>query len=113
MTDKQIIENKNGFYCIEPCSEIKQLKEQLQAKEQECEELKRQLETKGKILTLIDEAKNEYLKENNKLKQTLAEIKKLVEKEFCRHIECCEFCANSNDCLNRKIINKINEVENE
>ena len=48
-----------------------------------------------------------------KLKQTLAEIKKLVEKEFCRHPKCCEFCAISNDCINQKIIEKINEVEDE
>ena len=31
---------KNGFYCIEPCPEIKELFEQLKAKEQECERLK-------------------------------------------------------------------------
>lgn len=58
----------------------------------------------------------EFMKEHDKgLKaiKALAEIKKLVEKEFCRHIECCEFCANSNDCLNQKIIDIINEVEDE
>lgn len=41
MTDKQIKEVfKNGFYCIEPCPEIKELQAELKAKEQECEELK-------------------------------------------------------------------------
>lgn len=40
MTDKQIKEVfKNGFYCIEPCPEIKELQAELKAKEQECEEL--------------------------------------------------------------------------
>lgn len=167
MTDKQIIENKNGFYCIEPCSEIKQLKEQLKAKEQQCEKAKQNAQDtydlwqaliesfnilQGEKIKLEQECEelkinnaqfikdNEFLaKRNSKLKaendelkknlnegclhnltlmteqrvllQTLAEIKELVEKEFCRHIECCEFCANSNDCLNRKIINKINECE--
>ena len=42
MTDKQIKEVfKNGFYCIEPCPEIKELQAELKAKEQECEELKK------------------------------------------------------------------------
>ena len=57
-----------------------------------------------------------FIKEHDKgLKaiKTLAEIKKLVEKEFCRHPECCEFCAISNDCINQKIIEKINEVDND
>lgn len=40
MTDKQINKTKNGFYCIEPCYEIKVLKEKLLRKEQECEALK-------------------------------------------------------------------------
>lgn len=48
-----------------------------------------------------------------KYKKALKEIKKLVEKEFCRHPECCEFCAISNECVNQKIIEKINEVEDE
>lgn len=40
MTDKQIKETKNGFYCIEPCCEIKELKEKLISKEQECKALR-------------------------------------------------------------------------
>ena len=41
MTDKQIKEVfKNGFYCIEPCPEIKELQAKLKRKEQECERLK-------------------------------------------------------------------------
>ena len=44
MTDKQIKEVfKNGFYCIEPCPEIKELLAELKRKEQECEELKEEI----------------------------------------------------------------------
>ena len=91
--------------------------------EQECEELKEinstLLEYRRHAVTCqecyedgLEDGKTSN-KELRKLKQTLAEIKNLVEKEFCRHPECCEFCAISNDCLNQKIIVKINEVENE
>jgi hypothetical protein len=90
MTDKQIIEYKHIKCTKDDCchycgsvfcgyvDDIENLEKAYRAKEQECKELKRQLETKGKILTLIDEAKNEYSKENNKLKQTLAEIKEIA-----------------------------------
>lgn len=102
-----------------------------QRKEQECERLKHDNGYEvGALEKTIDNLKAELEAERNwhktsdeiskvnseytaKLKRILAEIKKLVEKEFCRHIECCEFCANSNDCINQKIIEKINEVENE
>lgn len=130
MTDKQIIENKNGFYCIEPCSEIKQLKEQLKAKEQECEELKakckkyreiNEQETKDyaelkaeneRLQEEREKAKNYNLEygqllikatnKNNKLSKTLAEIKEIAEEK-----------AKVNDWLALDILQKINEVEDD
>lgn len=50
-----------------------------------------------------------------KLKQTLIEIKELIQSDYCTEIGSCEFCAEIGDCLNRKILQKISEceVENE
>lgn len=134
MTDKQIIidELKNEIACKENIinhlaeHNIK-LQVQFKEKEQECEYWKHQaelgLDTTDKLAKELEETKEtiddllsvQYkLADNNKqLRQTLAEIKKLVEKEFCRHPECCEFCAISNECVNQKIIEKINEVEDD
>lgn len=69
MTDKQIKKVfKNGFYCIEPCPEIKELLAKLQAKEQECEELKED------NATLFDKA-IEARKECTDLKEQLFLLK--------------------------------------
>ena len=86
---------------------------QLKRKEQKCEELKKELDFQKSMYECARADEEDKFEEILELKQTLAEIKKLVEKEFYRHIACCEFCANSNDCLNQKIIEKINEVEND
>ena len=100
--DKQIKEVfKNGFYCIEPCPEIKELLAELKRKEQECEELNEELyywvngeycDNKCNVVKELDQlkAENEELKEYIKhlhnlcgnetdkqyeYKQTLIEIK--------------------------------------
>jgi hypothetical protein len=53
MTDKQIKEVfKNGFYCIEPCPEIKELLVDLKAKEQECEYLRKDIKDIANLLDL-------------------------------------------------------------
>lgn len=70
---------------IDSAFEIEKLKEQLKAKEQECEELKKIVnEAKNSKLDLksflVGEAvQNEYEQQLDKLKQTLAEIKEIAE----------------------------------
>ena len=49
--------------------------------------------------------------ENDKLKQTLTEIKELIQSDYCTEIGSCEFCAEIGNCLNRKILQKISECE--
>ena len=121
MTDKQIKEVfKNGFYCIEPCPEIKELQAKLKRKEQECEtltsqldfevqkkecleqeceELEEQLELNTANAVVIDMAQRLY-----KLKQTLTEIKEIAET--------CSFTDNIQLLLNRfeQILQKISEI---
>lgn len=100
---------------------IQKLEFDLKHKKEKVNELEQQLDQLKGVIKKYEEC-NKYLVEENgktytrleyKLLKTLAEIKKLVEKEFCRHPECCEFCAISNECVNQKIIEKINEVKNE
>ena len=100
-----------GTFCPEAQEQLEAYKMEADEGKEINAELKAELEAERnwhKTSDEISKANSEY---TVKLRQTIAEIKKLVEKEFCRHIECCEFCANSNDCLNQKIIEKINEVE--
>ena len=141
MTDKQIKEVfKNGFYCIEPCPEIKELQAELKRKEQECEELKKQWEfsvTHKMILEKdyikqLDQLKsenkhlndllNQALKELEKARETLTEIKKIAE--HCINKDICTFCDYSDKCyiedeeiptydVCKLILQKISEVEDE
>ena len=108
MTDKQIKEPKNGFYCIEPCYEIKELKEKLLSKEQECEELKKY--------------EYHYLDKFLKLKDCLTEIKDIVSKNYkteeelfkIRHSRLPKFsmgALNGRHNLASEIIQKISECE--
>ena len=81
-------------------------------KTQECEELKKT------IMYKCPQCGEEYLspigaslyEENNKLKRALAEIKELIQSDYCTEIGSCEFCAEIGNCLNRKILQKISEV---
>lgn len=111
---------------------------QLARKTQECEELKKDLhqnfKEKDKLHLIIDrllEASGydtntasaedfEDVYENmryekqqlEQLGQTLAEIKEFIQSDYCTEIASCEFCAEAGNCLNRKILQKISEVEN-
>lgn len=134
MTDKQIKETKNGFYCIEPCCEIKELKEKLLSKEQECEELKENLSDLKKDLKFqndkiseieldLQNANNtienldlmrvgEYnalVDDYNKLKQTLTEIKEIAEnvQSFVGRIDIEDDVCEQME----QILQKISEVE--
>ena len=151
MTDKQIKEVfKNGFYCIEPCPEIKELYAELKAKEQECEELKDKLnccfcnpyielndiEKQQKCVEVtecfrrqLDQLKlenkhlndllNQALKELEKTRETLTEIKEIAEK--CCINQATLDCENYDDCTQcgrisddegiQQILQKISEVE--
>lgn len=111
---------------------------QLKRKEQECERLDNENKRLvGEIannffdeLEQLDQlkAENDELKkllkdgglhnlslmaEKRVLLQTLAEIKELIQSDYCTEIGSCEFCAEIGDCLNRKILQKISEVEND
>ena len=104
MTDKQIKEVfKNGFYCIEPCPEIKELQAKLKRKEQECEELKKQLELNTANAVVIDMAQRLY-----KLKQTFTEIKEIAEKEVNNRML---FADKESFCDFNKILQKCEVIK--
>ena len=168
MIDKQIIIDvtqcpyyREGKFCVylsykTKCegdcnwTSYKEMEEQLQAKEQECEELTSkcsQLEEEIKdwqkeveriqfigSYGILDEVKknneleeqfdqlksenkhlndllNQALKDCEKARETLTEIKELIQSDYCTEIGSCEFCAEIGNCLNRKILQKISEVE--
>lgn len=112
MTDKQIKEVfKNGFYCIEPCPEIKELQVELDQLKAENDDLKKYkyvvyklagmqviLTNENGVPQLYDNAKDLKLKQ---LSKTLTEIKELCQK----HIK-AEKIVMAND-----ILQKISECE--
>ncbi len=126
MTDKQIIDCEYlkidemrtckalniSFYSDIICNEgdciILKLKQQLKAKEQECEDLKIQIKTHNDDMFKNPPEKRFYCKGctlpyiSKKLKQTLTEIKEIAEKQ----------CVCGVDCIDMKqILQKISEVE--
>lgn len=153
MTDKQIIikdyfnilrDEYNRIYCIQnigdPKSLIKAIREQneyIQAKEQECEKLKKQVcGLRPELKFIIDktcckyniEAKNyhekivEIINNLEKLKTALIEIKEIAEIEIeCKTYEIENDCFNETRCkalnehidFTKQILQKISEVENE
>jgi hypothetical protein len=170
--DKHSYSDGNTYYCMcdgnmsDICQENSDCYyKQLKRKEEECEELKKELHKnfgeKDKLHLIIDrlleasgydtniasaedfedvyenmryvkqqldqlKAENEKLKaENDELKeiqlgfsqgenlynlyrykQALLELKELVKKDYCSEIESCEFCAEIGNCINRKILQK-------
>lgn len=52
-----------------------------------------------------------YQLKNSLYRQTLIEIKEFLQSDYCTEIASCEFCAEAENCLNRKIIQKISECE--
>ena len=92
---------------IDSSFEIEKLKEQLQAKEQECEELKHEVEL---MMDCASCKVDEY-------KKTLAEIKEICENndelqgDF-NVVDCDKYKLGKHNLAN-KILQKISEVENE
>lgn len=100
MTDKQIKEVfKNGFYCIEPCPEIKELQAELKAKEQEVEDLKIYIESNEQqvkeVETLVMD-NDRLINELNQLKQALSDIKNIVD--TCNSGINCSKCPYAERC---------------
>ena len=124
--DKACKEQKEEYRA--KVEELNELEEKLLRKEQECEKLYIQLKadeeyhkeeenTLRKIIKNKEERNIELYKENNKLKQTLAEIKEIAEN---MNNECfyddfkCKDCDMKNGCtyFNKKqILQKISECE--
>ena len=120
--------------CEMPCEynkdcyfkQLARMKRELEAKDKECEELKKRLESFQKDYSkLYQVVENKgYIKEldqlkieNNQFKQTLAEIKEIAEN---MNNECfysdfdCKYCDMKNGCtyFNKKqILQKIRECE--
>ena len=144
MTDKQIIIDKlkNDITCKENiinhlADTNIELQKQLKAKEQECERLKHDNDyevgaLEGTIENLKaerDQERNAFIneiKKNNKLKQTLTEIKEIAEVlititdeyDNCYHKSECDKCllGINGDCQYIKveqILQKISEVEDD
>lgn len=102
--------NKTSSYCKDnPNCYYKQLKE----KEKECEELEKLYkELQDDMLSCNKcRATIKLQQQLDQLKQTIAEIKELIQSDYCTEIGSCEFCAEIGNCLNRKIIHKISECE--
>ena len=95
-----------------------QAQEQLEAYKMEADEGK---EINAELKAENDELKVQNIKymngnigyqlKNSLYKQTLTEIKELIQSDYCTEIGSCEFCAEIGDCLNRKILQKISECE--
>ena len=146
MTDKQIIEYKHTKCTKEDCclycgsiycgyvDDIENLEKAYKAKEQECEELKKQIkyefdetllqysntiedlqkQLKDSVMQKCPQCGETYLNPvGAKLYEALIEIKELVQSDYCTEIGSCEFCAEIGNCLNRKILHKISEVIDE
>lgn len=109
-------------------AEVTDLELKLCDKSKECEEWKNKYyasttEVKADLIKQLDELKETF---NNaielskiykkqifkssekalKYSQALQEIKELVKKDYCSEIESCEFCAEIGNCINRKILQK-------
>jgi hypothetical protein len=149
MTDKQIIIEDCPYFIGGNCQEyldgvcenhkcdlkiIRELETKLKAKEQECEELKKQIkfefdetllqysntiedlqkQLKDSVMQKCPQCGETYLNPiGAKLYKALIEIKELVQSDYCTEIGSCEFCAEIGNCLNKKILHKISEVINE
>ena len=86
---------KNGFYCIEPCLEIKQLQAELKTKEQECAEWKHQAE-------LGCETTYRLTKELEEKEQEYEQLRETMHKDICPHYvlgECSQ--EHHNNCVGR------------
>ena len=105
---------------------IKELLGKLAHKEQECDKLYIQLKadeeyhkeeenTLRKIIKNKEERNIELYKENNKLKQTLTEIKEIAGQQcnICEELTPIDEYKDCKKCWQGVILQKISEVENE
>ena len=126
MTDKQIKEVfKNGFYCIEPCPEIKELQAELKRKEQECEKLKEKVKKSSKQASYealhllrefrkVDKQRYNWREKAEKLKQTITEIKEIAERNIYLKSQLLFYDGDLGQFQHQpivEILQKISEVE--
>lgn len=110
--------------CLYRSNQLQQVEIQLKRKEQECNKLYIQLKadeeyhkeeenTLRKIIKKKEERNIELYKENNKLKQTLTEIKEIAE--CCQTpANCKDYCQFYDECIDGGlplILQKISECE--
>lgn len=118
MTDKQIIiDIKNSINKVKNIEKMYfALLDKYKAKEQECEELKKQHQADKGLITSTGKMNYQLLQEYDKLKTALTEIKEIAEKHAPRcnkNLNCnyeCEACHLSDL---KQILQKISEVEDE
>ena len=112
MTDKQIIKYCSGVGCAickqpQPCIYMvaNELQEQLQAKEQECEKLKKTFDGLFKVQYKLAD-------NNKKLRQTLTEIKEIAETAAkCMYATYSDDYTEGYSWLGRIILQTISECE--
>ena len=80
----------------------------IEQKEQECEQLKAEFDKKELIFVGIETSNRIFIEKNNKLKQTLIEIKEITEKQVKRSPDGETFARPEI----KQILQKISEVEN-
>ena len=109
MTDKQVIEYKHTKCTKEDCclycgsiycgyvDDIENLEKAYKAKEQECEELKKQVDITQMFLDACNNSCEHY-------KQTLIEIKEIIKQGVKIHDDII---------VSKQILQKISEVEND
>ena len=95
---------------IDSAFEIEKLKEQLQAKEQECEELKRLIAKQSNAKIQLSKLKDKQYKEFCDMKQTLIEIKEIA-KNFIKNVS--DRCVETTPMygVHKQILQKISECE--
>lgn len=133
MTDKQIIIDGfnleyikellyNGQRSAITTKIFEEIIEKLERKEQECEELEKELRQKKMTILMNNDHYLNVDQKNKKLKQTLTEIKEIAE--HCIKQDICTTCDNSEKChiedeeiptydVCKLILQKISEVEDD
>lgn len=93
-------------------NQIVELNKSIQAKEQECEELKELLAQDQCFQDRSHKCvKSFYIDE--RYKQALVKIKDIVKNSYCYDTENCKWCANEGNCINKQILQICDEVISE
>ena len=102
----------------EYCKNCYELQQQLDKLKAENDTLRQFLSKEPLALQALQSAYSSYKKSTDvfyemveQYKQTLVEIKEFLQSDYCTEIASCEFCAEAENCLNRKILQKISEHE--